>query len=445
MTTLIKNATVVTDGVTENIDVLIKEDEICYIGKDATEQQPMAAHDINVVDATGCFLLPGVIDDHVHFRQPGLTQKADIASESRAAAAGGVTTYFDMPNTVPQTTSFEALQQKFDMARHDSVVNYSFFFGATNDNTDQFASLDPHTVPGIKLFMGSSTGNMLVDKKQALDRIFSTATMPVMTHCEDTAIINANMAEAKRLYGDDPDVTHHQEIRSREACVECTKVAVEMARRHGTQLHLAHISTREELNLLGPDDKNITTEAVIGHLMFNDGDYPRLGTLIKVNPSIKTADDQAELRKALADGRISVVATDHAPHLPSDKQGGAAKAASGMPSIQYSLLSMLELVDQGVISIGRLVELMCHNPATIFNVSKRGYIRKGYKADLVLVRKVDPWTVTADNVMSKCGWTPFEGYSFSWKVERTFCNGRTVFADGHIVDTNAAEAVRFRE
>ena len=227
--------------------------------------------------------------------------------------------------------------------------------------------------------------------------------------------------------------------------MECTKVAVEMARRHGTQLHLAHISTREELNLLGPDDKNITTEAVIGHLMFNDGDYPRLGTLIKVNPSIKTADDQAELRKALADGRISVVATDHAPHLPSDKQGGAAKAASGMPSIQYSLLSMLELVDQGVISIGRLVELMCHNPATIFNVSKRGYIRKGYKADLVLVRKVDPWTVTADNVMSKCGWTPFEGHSFSWKVERTFCNGRTVFADGHIVDTNAAEAVRFRE
>ena len=445
MTTLIKNATVVTDGVIENIDVLINEDVICYIGKEATDQQPKATHDINVVDATGCFLLPGVIDDHVHFRQPGLTQKADIATESRAAAAGGVTTYFDMPNTVPQTTSVDALMQKFDIARRESVVNYSFFFGATNDNIAQFSSLDPHIVPGIKLFMGSSTGNMLVDKKQTLDQIFATANMPIMTHCEDTAIINANMAEAKRLYGNDPDVTHHPEIRSREACVECSKVAVDMARRHGTQLHLAHISTREELNLLRPDDKNITTEAVIGHLMFNDRDYARLGTLIKVNPSIKTAEDQAELRKALADGRISVVATDHAPHLLSDKLGGAAKAASGMPSIQYSLLSMLELLDQGVISMERLVELMCHNPAKIFNVSKRGFIRKGYKADLVMVRKVEPWTVRADNVMSKCGWTPFEGHTFSWRVERTFCNGKTVFADGHIVDTNAAEAVRFRE
>ena len=318
MTTLIKNATVVTDGVIENIDVLINEDVICYIGKEATDQQPKATHDINVVDATGCFLLPGVIDDHVHFRQPGLTQKADIATESRAAAAGGVTTYFDMPNTVPQTTSVDALMQKFDIARRESVVNYSFFFGATNDNIAQFSSLDPHIVPGIKLFMGSSTGNMLVDKKQTLDQIFATANMPIMTHCEDTAIINANIAEAKRLYGNDPDVTHHPDIRSREACVECSKVAVDMARRHGTQLHLAHISTREELNLLRPDDKNITTEAVIGHLMFNDRDYARLGTLIKVNPSIKTAEDQAELRKALADGRISVVATDHAPHLPAD-------------------------------------------------------------------------------------------------------------------------------
>lgn len=442
MKTIIRNATIVNEGQHFNGSVIIEDEMIQQViqGND----DPSQTYDLEI-DATGLYLFPGVIDDHVHFREPGLTHKADIASESRTAAAGGVTSYMDMPNTIPQTTTIQHLEEKFQIAAHHSRVNYSFFFGATNDNTDQFASLDPHTVPGIKLFMGSSTGNMLVDKKQALDRIFSTATMPVMTHCEDTAIINANMAEAKRLYGDDPDVTHHPEIRSREACVECTKVAVEMARRHGTQLHLAHISTREELNLLGPDDKNITTEAVIGHLMFNDGDYPRLGTLIKVNPSIKTADDQAELRKALADGRISVVATDHAPHLPSDKQGGAAKAASGMPSIQYSLLSMLELVDQGVISIGRLVELMCHNPATIFNVSKRGYIRKGYKADLVLVRKVDPWTVTADNVMSKCGWTPFEGHSFSWKVERTFCNGRTVFADGHIVDTNAAEAVRFRE
>ena len=445
MDVLIKNATVVNEGTSQIADILIQDDTIADIGRDiVSEEQLKASHTIDVVDASGCFLLPGIIDDHVHFRQPGLTQKADMASESRAAAAGGVTTVFDMPNTVPQTTDLEALDGKFAMAAKDCVVNYSFFFGATNDNQPLFGKLDSHRIPGIKLFMGSSTGNMLVDKRQSLDRIFSTAQLPIMTHCEDTAIINANMAEAKRLYGDDPDVTHHAEIRSREACVECSRLAVELAREHKAQLHIAHISTAEELDLFDTSDTNITAEAVIGHLMFSDNDYKRLGTLIKVNPAIKTLADRDALRRAVADGRISVVGTDHAPHLLSDKQGGCAKAASGMPIIQYSLPSMLSLVDEGVLTMERLVEVMCHNPARIFSVRDRGFLRKGYKADMVVVRPNSPWTVSRDGILSKCGWSPLEGHRFDWLVERTICNGRTVYANGTIIDTSAAKAVEFR-
>lgn len=443
MTTLIKNATVVSDGQSKKSDVLIENDIIEEIGENV--EQPYASQPDTVLDAEGCFLLPGVVDDHVHFRQPGLTQKADIATESRAAAAGGVTTYFDMPNTVPQTTTLEALDEKFSLAATDSVVNYSFFFGATNDNLPLFDKLDPHRIPGVKLFMGSSTGDMLVDRMQTLEKIFASVKLPIMTHCENTAIINSNMAVAKRLFGDDPDVEYHPQIRSREACVECSLLAVSLALKYNTRLHVAHISTAEELAMFNNAPSNITAEAVIGHLMFCDEDYSRLGTRIKVNPSIKSRDDRDELRRALADGRISVVGTDHAPHLLKDKQGGCAKAASGMPIIQYSLVSMLELVDEGVVSIERLVELMCHNPARIFGLSRRGYIREGYKADLVLVRPGSRWTVAADGIMSKCGWSPLEGHVFNWNVERTICNGRTVYADGKIVDTTAAEAVRFRE
>lgn len=446
MITVLRNAIVVNDGRMESVDVVIEDDH--FVDSEQLSEileQPDASETVEVKDVKGCFILPGIIDDHVHFRQPGLTPKADIASESRAAAAGGVTTYFDMPNTVPQTTTPEALEEKFSIAAKDSVVNYSFFYGATNDNSGTFDSLDIHRIPGIKLFMGSSTGNMLVDKKQALDRIFSMSKLPIMTHCEDTAIINQNMAEAKRLYGDDPDVTYHPAIRSREACLECTRLAVELAREHKAKLHVAHISTKEELELFHTDDSDITAEAVIGHLVFSDEDYQRLGTRIKVNPSIKGTADREAIRRALADGRISVVGTDHAPHLLKDKEGGAAKAASGMPSIQYSLISMLELVDEGVLTMERLVALMCHNPARIFAVSKRGFIREGYKADLVVVRPVEPWTVTSEGVMSKCGWTPFEGHRFRWRVESTYCNGKTVYADGRIVDTTAAEEVRFRE
>lgn len=395
------------------------------------------------IDATGLFVLPGVIDSHVHFREPGLTAKADIGTESEAAAYGGVTTFFDMPNTVPQTTSVDALDAKFRIAREKSHVNYSFFFGATNSNTDALQTLDRHVVPGVKLFMGASTGNMLVDSDDSLRKIFSNATMPVMVHCEDTGMINANMTEAKLRYGDDPDVALHPLIRSEEACYASSSRAVRMARTYGTRLHVAHVSTAKELELFGHDG-NITAEAVIAHLFFSDEDYARLGTRIKCNPAVKTAYDRSELRKALSSGAISTVGTDHAPHLLKDKEGGCARAASGMPMIQFSLVTMLELVDNGVLDMERLVRLMCHNPADIFEVRGRGYLRKGYKADIVLVGRDRRWTVTGDTVRSKCGWSPMEGHAYDWRVVKTICNGQVVYDDGTFYDNIRGEQVMFR-
>lgn len=395
------------------------------------------------IDATGLFVLPGVIDSHVHFREPGLTAKADIGTESEAAAYGGVTTFFDMPNTVPQTTSVDALDAKFRIAREKSHVNYSFFFGATNSNADALQTLDRHVVPGVKLFMGASTGNMLVDSDDSLRKIFSNATMPVMVHCEDTGMINANMTEAKSRYGDDPDVALHPFIRSEEACYASSSRAVRMARTYGTRLHVAHVSTAKELELFGHDG-NITAEAVIAHLFFSDEDYARLGTRIKCNPAVKTAYDRSELRKALSSGAISTVGTDHAPHLLKDKEGGCARAASGMPMIQFSLVTMLELVDNGVLDMERLVRLMCHNPADIFEVRGRGYLRKGYKADIVLVGRDRRWTVTGDTVRSKCGWSPMEGHTYDWRVVKTICNGQVVYDDGTFYDNIRGEQVMFR-
>lgn len=395
------------------------------------------------IDATGLFVLPGVIDSHVHFREPGLTAKADIGTESEAAAYGGVTTFFDMPNTVPQTTSVDALDAKFRIAREKSHVNYSFFFGATNSNADALQTLDRHVVPGVKLFMGASTGNMLVDSDDSLHKIFSNATMPVMVHCEDTGMINANMTEAKSRYGDDPDVALHPLIRSEETCYASSSRAVRMARTYGTRLHVAHVSTAKELELFGHDG-NITAEAVIAHLFFSDEDYARLGTRIKCNPAVKTAYDRSELRKALSSGAISTVGTDHAPHLLKDKEGGCARAASGMPMIQFSLVTMLELVDNGVLDMERLVRLMCHNPADIFEVRGRGYLRKGYKADIVLVGRDRRWTVTGDTVRSKCGWSPMEGHTYDWRVVKTICNGQVVYDDGTFYDNIRGEQVMFR-
>lgn len=440
MKTLIYGGIIVNEDRSHYGSLVMENDVIAEIieGKEI----PCGNYD-RKIDATGLFVLPGVIDSHVHFREPGLTAKADIGTESEAAAYGGVTTFFDMPNTVPQTTSVDALDAKFRIAREKSHVNYSFFFGATNSNADALQTLDRHVVPGVKLFMGASTGNMLVDSDDSLRKIFSNATMPVMVHCEDTGMINANMTEAKSRYGDDPDVALHPLIRSEEACYASSSRAVRMARTYGTRLHVAHVSTAKELELFGHDG-NITAEAVIAHLFFSDEDYARLGTRIKCNPAVKTAYDRIELRKALSSGAISTVGTDHAPHLLKDKEGGCARAASGMPMIQFSLVTMLELVDNGVLDMERLVRLMCHNPADIFEVRGRGYLRKGYKADIVLVGRDRRWTVTGDTVRSKCGWSPMEGHTYDWRVVKTICNGQVVYDDGTFYDNIRGEQVMFR-
>jgi dihydroorotase len=438
MKLLIQHGTIVNENNIFDGTVIVEDSKITKIVEGNTV--PNASFD-DVIDASGCFVLPGLIDDHVHFREPGLTEKADIDSESSAAAAGGITTYFDMPNTVPQTTTLEALEDKFKIAAQKSHVNYSFFFGATNDNVELFSKLDSHRIPGIKLFMGSSTGNMLVDRREALEKIFSTAQMPIMVHCEDTDIINRNMAEAKLKYGDDPKVSHHPEIRSVEACYQSTKLAVELATKHHARLHIAHLTTAKELDLL---TDGVTAEVTPSHLYFCDRDYTSLGTRIKCNPAIKSAADRNALRQAVADGRICVIGTDHAPHLLAQKEGGCAKAASGMPMIQFSLVTMLELVDQGVLTLERLVELMCHRPADLFGVRNRGYLREGYQADIVLVRPNCGWTVTKDVIKSKCGWSPMENHMYLWRVERTICNGHTVYQNG-IVDTNyIGQPVEFR-
>ena len=419
MKTLIYGATIVNEGRSFKGCITLENDLIASVTEG--DALPEGHFDLRL-NAEDCVVMPGVIDDHVHFREPGLTAKADLESESRAAAYGGVTTFFEMPNTLPQTTTLDALNQKLELAQVKSHVNYSFFFGATNQNAHLFERLDPKRVPGIKLFMGASTGNMLVDRLETLENIFKNAPLPIMTHCEDTQLVNQNMAEAKRLYGDDPAVEHHPAIRSAEACYHSSALAVELATKYGAQLHVAHLTTARELSLFGHNPR-ITAEAVIAHLWFSDADYRTRGTQIKCNPAVKTSADRDALRAALTDGRISVVATDHAPHLVSDKIGGCAKAASGMPMVQFSLPAMLELCEKGVLTIERVVELMCHAPARLFAVSKRGFIKPGYKADLAIVRRGEPWTVTKDCIQSKCQWSPMEGEKFRWRVVQTICNG----------------------
>ena len=440
MKTLIFGGKVVNESKVLTASVVVDNDTITDIieGTDT----PRGSYD-QIVDATGCFVLPGVIDDHVHFRDPGLTQKADMQTESRAAAFGGVTSYLDMPNTKPQTTTIDALEAKYADAAKKSHVNYGFFIGATNDNIEEVCSVNPQHVPGIKLFMGSSTGNMLVDKRDVLKQLFANSPLPIMAHCEDTDIINRNMQLAKQKYGDDPAVEHHPEIRSEEACWESTRLAVELASETGARLHVAHLTTERELQLFGSDPK-ITAEAVIAHLFFCDDDYKTLGTRIKCNPAIKIRADRDALRRALSDGRIATVGTDHAPHLLSDKEGGCANAASGMPMVQFSLVAMLELVDEGVLSIERLVELMAHNPARLFEIAKRGFLRKGYKADIVLVKPQSPWTVDKDCIQSKCGWSPMEGHTFQWQVRTTMCNGHIIYNNGAFDNQSRGEELRFR-
>lgn len=430
--TQIKNATIVNEGRRFIGTLVIDDDRIDEIIEGA-DSEPVIPVD-ETINGTGCYLFPGVIDDHVHFRDPGLTQKGDFNTESRAAAAGGVTTVFDMPNCNPQTTTMEAFKEKWMIAASKSVVNYGLFFGATAGNAYELGKLDSRKVAGIKLFMGSSTGNMLVDNEVALRAIFESAKLPIMTHCENTQLINENMAKAQAAYGNDPAVEHHPEIRSEEACYQSTALAVKLAQETGARLHVAHISTARELELFDANNPRITAEACVGHLVFSDKDYAKLGTRIKVNPAIKTEADCHALREALNNDKIYTIGTDHAPHKLSDKMGGCAKAASGMPIIQFSLVSMLELVDKGVLSLERMVQLMCHNPAELLQIENRGYLREGYKADIVMVRPHVPWTLTPNRIQSKCNWSPLEGHVFHWRVERTFCNGFPIFNRGHVTD-----------
>ncbi len=445
MKTIIRNATIVNEGRQFNGSVVIEDEMIQQVIEDGDD--PSQAYDLEI-DATGLYLFPGVIDDHVHFREPGLTHKADIASESRTAAAGGVTSYMDMPNTVPQTTSIELLNEKFKLAENSSRINYSFFIGATNDNVDTIMRVDRTRVPGVKVFMGSSTGNMLVDNKSTLHRLFSASPLLLMAHCEDTSIINHNISEFKKKYKGQNDfpVRYHSRIRNVEACYASSSLAVQLAKDTGARLHIAHVSSAKELGLFskGPiEDKQITAEAVIAHLMFTTEDYDTLGTHIKCNPSVKTPEDRAALREALTSGLIDVVATDHAPHLLNEKQGGALKAASGMPMIQFSLVSMLEMADEGVLPIEKIPVLMSHNPAKLFKIDKRGFIRPGYYADLTLVDPNGNWQVREGRYYTKCGWTPMDERVFKWRVRRTLINGITVYSDGIVVDGVRGKELKF--
>ena len=433
--TYIHNARIVNEGQTFEGAIVIENEVITEVLK-AGETPSSACEEI--IDAQGCYLIPGVIDDHVHFRDPGLTHKADMYTESMAAAAGGVTSYMDMPNTNPQTTTIEDLDNKFKDAATKSIVNYSFYFGATNTNSDSLALLDKKKVCGVKLFMGSSTGNMLVDQMETLKHIFANAGMLIATHCEDQAIISANTALYKGKYGEDPDVKYHPAIRSEEACYQSSALAVQLAKETGARLHIMHISTAKELELLENKpitEKNITAEACVSHLFFCDEDYDKFGTRIKCNPAIKSKKDRDALRQALTSNLVDVIGTDHAPHLLSEKEGGALKAVSGMPTLQFSLIAVMELVHEGQLSIEQLVQKMCHAPAALYQIEKRGFIRPGYQADLVLVNPSEEWTVNNECLLSKCGWSPMEGQTFHSKVVKTFVNGHLVY-DGQQVDTN---------
>lgn len=440
MKTLVRNGVLVNEGRRTRADLIIDNDRIEAIVSDGN----IPRGDYYEIDAAGCFVLPGVIDTHVHFRDPGLTYKADIESESRAAAYGGVTSYFDMPNTVPQTTTLDALNEKFLRAAQASHVNYSFFYGATNDNVDTFDRLDTSRIPGIKLFMGSSTGNMLVDNADVLKQIFSKCahlSLPVMAHCEDTDIIERNAKSVREQYGDDADISLHPAIRSAEACLASSRRAAELADSTGAHLHIAHLSTAAELSLL--EKEGITGEVTVAHLLFDDSDYASLAGRIKCNPAIKSATDRDALLSAVAEGRIHTVGTDHAPHSLSEKQGGALRAVSGMPTLQFSLVMMLGFVDRGQLTIEQIADVMCHNPARIFGVNERGFLREGYKADIAIVSPCEEYVISDRDVQSKCGWTPLNGRAATWKVMHTLCNGVHIYNDGIFDNESHGEEIIF--
>ena len=426
---LIKNAQIVNENTVFNGDVLIKDE---FIAKIAAEITP-SPEDV-VIDAQGKYLIPGMIDDQVHFREPGLTHKANIATESKAAIAGGITSFIEMPNTVPQATTQELLEDKFEIASKTSYANYSFMFGGTNDNLEELLKTNPKNVAGIKLFLGSSTGNMLVDNEEVLEKIFSSTKMIISVHCEDEQTIRENTAKFKEEYGEDIPIKYHPIIRSEEACYLSSSKAIELAKKTGARLHVFHLSTAKEMELFRNDipleEKQITAEVCIHHLWFSDVDYDKKGTHIKWNPAVKTANDRAALWEALLDDRIDVIATDHAPHTLEEKANVYTNAPSGGPLVQHAVIALFEKVKEGVISVEKVVEKMAHNPAKLFQVSKRGFIKEGYYADVVIVDSESNWEVSKDNILYKCGWSPFEGETFSSKITHTFVNGVLMYDNG---------------
>ena len=444
--TLLYNGTLVNEGTVASGYVAIDGEMISEVGLGAPSDA-LISEASEAIDLDGDYIMPGVIDDQVHFRDPGLTHKADIISESRAALAGGVTSFMDMPNTIPQTVTIEALEDKYRHAADESRVNYSFYMGATNDNLAELERVDFSKVCGVKAFLGSSTGNMLMDDSSALRRLFSEVDAIIAIHSEDEAIIRANRQLYQAKYGNDIPVAMHPLIRSAEACYECTARTIEMASQCGSRLHVLHLSTAKELSLF--DDrpltqKKITAEVCVHHLWFYDSAYATLGSRIKCNPAIKTANDRDALREALRQGKLDVVATDHAPHLLSEKTGGALQAASGMPLVQFSLVAMLEMAEQGIFSLSQVVDKMCHAPATLFHIRKRGFLRKGYFADIVVVhRSKQGHVITDDDVVSKCKWTPFAGVTMHNSVSRTYVNGTLAFHDGVINDNSRGSRLLF--
>lgn len=438
---LIKNATVVNEGTSFVSDVLLENGYIKKISNSIIEKHA------SVIDAQGKFLLPGLIDDQVHFREPGLTHKADIASESKAAVAGGITSFIEMPNTVPQATTQKLLQEKFDLAQKTSLANYSFMFGGTNNNLEELLKTNPKNVAGIKLFLGSSTGNMLVDDSDVLEKIFSSTKLIISVHCEDEETIQKNTSHYKNIYGEHIPIELHPMIRSEESCYLSSSKAIALAKKTGARLHVFHLSTAKETNLFRNDipveEKQITAEVCIHHLWFTDKDYKEKGTLIKWNPAVKSAKDRAALWEALLDDRLDVIATDHAPHTLVEKSNSYLKAPSGGPLVQHALLALLEKVKEMVLPIEKLVEKACHNPAKIFQIEKRGFIREGYFADIVLVDLNAPQTVCKENILYKCGWSPFEGVCFSSSITHTFVNGILVFDNGVFSTATRGKRITF--
>lgn len=440
---LIKNAKIVNEGTIFVGDVLIENEFIVEIAESISAK----SSDCKIIDAEGNYLIPGAIDDQVHFREPGLTHKGDIESESRAAVAGGITSYIEQPNTVPNAVTQEILEEKYKIAAEKSFANYSFMLGGTNNNLEEILKTNPKNVAGIKLFLGSSTGNMLVDSSDSLEKIFSNTKLLIAVHSEDESTVKANLEKFKAEYGEDIPVKFHPEIRSVEACYKSTFKVIELAKRTGARLHVFHLSTAKELDLftnkIPLEEKQITAEVCIHHLWFSDKDYLTKGNLIKWNPAVKAETDRAALWEALLDGRIDVIATDHAPHTLEEKNQVYTKAPSGGPLVQHAVVAMFESYLQGKISVEKIVEKMAHNPAKIFKIEKRGFIKEGYFADLVIVNSGLPWTVKKDNIFAKCGWSPFEDFTFRSRITHTFVNGQLVYQNFKVKDIRCGKRLLF--